>query len=361
MVEQYTKALIVQKALKYGLDPAAVLAVANVEGGIKRGAIGDQGTSFGPFQLHVGGALPKGKDARWANSPEGIDYAIRQMAQSGAKGLSGKDAVAAIVTHFERPANIPGEIAKAWGGYGQFKGAATQGGVAPVVAPVKGNSKGIPVPTQPQDTNWQDLFKSHARDTILQQSLQLAQTGDVNAYTQGLAGLAQTRKMFEAAAAKFGALPPNSPPDGGDGVDAQPKIQGKDGKMANLPAGFLAPGAGKIIGTPYQGTHTIGNWASDNAVDVAMPMGTPLRAMADGVIGDQFGSLGEGGRFAGLRLHLKMKGNEAYYAHLSKFAPGIKPGAHVKKGQIIGYSGEANGVTHLHLGVENGNPLSMYK
>jgi hypothetical protein len=31
---------------------------------------------------------------------------------------------------------------------------------------------------------------------------------------------------------------------------------------------------GKIIGTPYTGTHTLGNWQSDNAVDIAVPVGT---------------------------------------------------------------------------------------
>jgi len=361
MADRTVQAIIVQKALKYGLDPAAVLAVANVEGGIRRGAVGDKGTSFGPFQLHVGGALPRGKNAAWANSPEGIDYAISQMAQH-AKGLHGKEAVASIVTNFERPANIPAEIQKAFGGYGQFVKAASQGGVAPVVAPTSHKiggavTPGAPAaPQSPQDVDWQSMFKQQAAQQILQSSLALAQGGDVGQYTQGLAGLAQMRAMDQAMAqqnqtppATAGIAPP--PPDGSKGVKATPASS----------KGFEAPAGGHIIGTPYQGTHTIGNWESDNAVDIAMPVGTPLRAMQDGVIGDQFGSLGSSGRFQGLRLHLKMAGNEAYYAHLSKYAPGIKPGVHVKKGQIIGYSGEASGVAHLHLGMESGNPLSLYK
>jgi murein DD-endopeptidase MepM/ murein hydrolase activator NlpD len=63
---------------------------------------------------------------------------------------------------------------------------------------------------------------------------------------------------------------------------------------------------------------------------------------------------------AGLRLHLNTKDNEFYYAHLSAFAPGIKPGAKVKRGQIIGYSGSANGSPHLHLGVRSGDPRGLY-
>lgn len=117
----------------------------------------------------------------------------------------------------------------------------------------------------------------------------------------------------------------------------------------------------KIIGTPYSGTHTLGNWESDDAVDIAMPVGSPIYATENGVIGSQFGSLGasSGSRFAGLRLHLKSPDNEWYYAHLSRFAPGIKPGARVRKGQLIGYSGEANGVAHLHLGVKRGDPRKL--
>lgn len=195
------QALIVRSALKHGLDPAAVLAVANVEGGIHFGEVGDHGTSYGPFQLHVGGALPKGKGAAWANSPAGIDYAVSQMAQH-AKGLTGKAAVASIVTNFERPADIPGEIAKAYGGYGQFTKAAAQGGVAPVVAP-KG-AGGVPAaPNSPQGVDWMQQFKQQAANTILQQSLALAQGGDVNQFTQGLAGLAQGRRQAEAMAAQY--------------------------------------------------------------------------------------------------------------------------------------------------------------
>lgn len=126
---------------------------------------------------------------------------------------------------------------------------------------------------------------------------------------------------------------------------------------------------GKIIGRPYQGTHAKAfnerggsdNWESENAVDIAVPVGTPIYAVTDGVIGPQFGFLGEGGRFAGLRLHLVAGANEYYYAHMSKFAAGIKPGAKVHAGQIIGYSGEANGVAHLHFAETTGDPVSFLK
>lgn len=143
-------------------------------------------------------------------------------------------------------------------------------------------------------------------------------------------------------------------------------------KVAGGGGGKVIPGGhyplahkGKIIGTPYQGTHArafnaaggSNNWESENAVDIAARKGTPVRAVADGVIGSQIGSLGQGGRFAGLRLHLRTNGNEYYYAHLSKLS--VHAGQRVKKGQILGYSGEANGVQHLHFADAHGDPRRL--
>ena len=110
---------ISQAAQRAGLDPRAVLAVASQEG--LGGGIGEQGTSFGPFQLHYGGAYPgfapRGQAASqaWAWSPAGINYALRQM--GSARGLQGQPAVNAIVRNFERPADPAGEAARAWASY----------------------------------------------------------------------------------------------------------------------------------------------------------------------------------------------------------------------------------------------------
>jgi len=106
--------LIVQRALKYGVDPDVALRVASGEGGIDFGAVGDHGTSFGPFQLHVGGALPRGRGSAWANSAAGIDYALRGISKY-ARGLHGQAGVAAAVRGFERPADPASEIARDMG------------------------------------------------------------------------------------------------------------------------------------------------------------------------------------------------------------------------------------------------------
>ncbi len=114
---------IVAAAKKAGVDARAALAVAMTEGGTKFGAVGDSGTSFGPFQLHIGGASPFSdprKAAQFANSIEGITYALQKMAAAGAAGKSGFDAIKAIVYSFERPANPAAEVAKALTYYKQI-------------------------------------------------------------------------------------------------------------------------------------------------------------------------------------------------------------------------------------------------
>lgn len=115
-----TVSQIIQRyARQYDIGPWAAMAVAMGEGGLRRGAVGDSGTSFGPFQLHIGGALPRrywnnrAAAAAFANSAQGIEYAIRQMAQSGAAGLTGRRAINAIVRGFERPADPDASVQRA--------------------------------------------------------------------------------------------------------------------------------------------------------------------------------------------------------------------------------------------------------
>jgi len=120
----------------------------------------------------------------------------------------------------------------------------------------------------------------------------------------------------------------------------------------------------QLIGFPGIGTHSWisppNNWESDNACDVGCNEGTPIVAVADGHIGPSFGPLPDPDpRFHGIRLHLVVPQffNEFYYAHLKSTAAGIKPGVQVKQGQLLGLSGTANGVEHLHIGEANGNPV----
>lgn len=108
---------------------------------------------------------------------------------------------------------------------------------------------------------------------------------------------------------------------------------------------------GQVIGTPYNGTHTLGNWQSDNAYDLSAPVGTPVRAAVSGRIsraGVLPGEASSGSsRFAGYRVQIDGSGNSVWYGHLSRML--VRAGETVQTGQVIGYSGSANGVEHLHF------------
>tara|TARA_B100000900_G_scaffold175445_1_gene148842 strand:- start:1987 stop:3279 length:1293 start_codon:yes stop_codon:yes gene_type:complete len=94
--------------------------------------------------------------------------------------------------------------------------------------------------------------------------------------------------------------------------------------------------------------------------DFAAPMGTPIMASGDGVV-KKVGWCGGGGNC------VKIRHNSTYqtvYAHMSKFARGIKPGVRVKQGQTIGYVGSTGKSTGPHLHYEvivNGKKVNSQK
>jgi murein DD-endopeptidase MepM/ murein hydrolase activator NlpD len=117
---------------------------------------------------------------------------------------------------------------------------------------------------------------------------------------------------------------------------------------------------GHIIGIPYVGTHLdFHNWESDNAIDISAPTGTRVFASISGTIGPQWGALDTGGdpHLLGLRIHIANATQELYYAHCSRLI--AKPGQHVSVGDVIGLSGSANGVQHLHFATHHGDPAVL--
>jgi murein DD-endopeptidase MepM/ murein hydrolase activator NlpD len=91
-------------------------------------------------------------------------------------------------------------------------------------------------------------------------------------------------------------------------------------------------------------------------VDFAAQPGTPVLAAGSGAV-VEVRRLGD----YGLMLRLDHGGGlQTLYAHLSAWAPGLKAGAVVRQGQVIGWTGATGLVTgpHLHFEViENGRPV----
>ncbi|MBD1158872.1 peptidoglycan DD-metalloendopeptidase family protein [Pelagibacterales bacterium SAG-MED19] len=82
--------------------------------------------------------------------------------------------------------------------------------------------------------------------------------------------------------------------------------------------------------------------------DFAAPLGTPIMASGDGLV-KKAGWCGGGGNC------VVIKHNSTYqtiYAHMSKFASGIRSGVRVKQGQTIGYVGSTGKSTGPHLHYE---------
>ena len=94
--------------------------------------------------------------------------------------------------------------------------------------------------------------------------------------------------------------------------------------------------------------------------DFAAPTGTPIMASGNGIV-KKAGWCGGGGNC------VKIKHNSTYetvYAHMSKFARGIKSGVRVKQGQTIGYVGSTGKSTGPHLHYEviiNGKRVNSQK
>jgi cell wall-associated NlpC family hydrolase len=223
-----------------GLDPNAVLAVARQEG--LGGGIGDQGTSFGPFQLHYGGAYPSSApqgaaaSQQWAWSPQGVNYALGRIGQV-AGGLQGPAAVRAIVTSFERPANPSSEIAGALGALGQ---GVPGGGVS--LAPISGASPRLPSYNMPPSPSNVPL-SSMPSSSILPSSSMFSATGGLgNLDVLGSAGkaLGMTTPMQQAQAS--GVRTATSP--NGNQIEVQGKVAPRDLAAVHLAEHF--------IGTPYQ-------------------------------------------------------------------------------------------------------------
>ena len=136
----------------------------------------------------------------------------------------------------------------------------------------------------------------------------------------------------------------------------------EDGQVGSGPggAGFT---------TPVQGTLTSGFGPRHHpilktvrlhgGVDWAAPTGTPIVSALDGVLA----VVGDGGGYGNVIYVNHAGGLQSRYAHMSKFADGMRPGVQVRQGQVIGYVGTTGRSTGPHLHFEfrvNGEPVDPF-
>jgi murein DD-endopeptidase MepM/ murein hydrolase activator NlpD len=102
-------------------------------------------------------------------------------------------------------------------------------------------------------------------------------------------------------------------------------------------------------------------WRAHKGIDYAAPTGTPIRAIADGVVDFS----GRKGGYGNLIVLNHQRPYSSAYGHLSAYAKGVRRGARVEQGQVIGYVGATGLATGPHLHYEfrvNGqqrNPLAL--
>ncbi len=95
-------------------------------------------------------------------------------------------------------------------------------------------------------------------------------------------------------------------------------------------------------------------------VDFGAPKGTPIMAAGDGVV-ERCNRYGGYGNY----IRIRHNGNtKTAYAHLSRYAKGVKGGSKVRQGQVIGYVGTTGSTTgpHLHFElIQNGKHVNPQK
>jgi murein DD-endopeptidase MepM/ murein hydrolase activator NlpD len=97
-----------------------------------------------------------------------------------------------------------------------------------------------------------------------------------------------------------------------------------------------------------------------NGTDYVAPKGTPVSAMANG----QVLAAGHQGGYGKLVVLRHPNGYKTFYGHLSGFAKGVRKGASVTQGQLIGYVGSTGVSTGPHLHFEmrvNDRPVNPRK
>lgn len=149
----------------------------------------------------------------------------------------------------------------------------------------------------------------------------------------------------------------------GDASPASTREPSRSSTGATVPAGPTVTVAGRVFPLAPTGAQRRRVYFSDDfgsprssggmntdgrhgAIDIFAPLGTPVVASEDGVL-SQVGWQTLGGN----RLHVVNDAGDGYYAHLDRYAPGVRDGVKVRAGDLLGYvgmTGQAGGVAHLH-------------
>ena len=144
--------------------------------------------------------------------------------------------------------------------------------------------------------------------------------------------------------------------------------------VASVPGAPIDPPAGDIVLLPpfaageryaisqgFNGDRTHNTPDSEYAIDIVMPVGTPILAARDGTVMDIEEDFNRGGtnreKFADKANHVRIlhaDGTMALYAHLDLASVNVRPGGRIRAGQQIARSGNTgfSSGPHLHFAVQ---------
>ena len=160
--------------------------------------------------------------------------------------------------------------------------------------------------------------------------------------------------------------PRTTPPVATTGVVSDSPVDVLRARDLEIPVEGIQP---KDLRDTFDDSRAIGR--THEAIDIMAPTGTPVHAVEDGVIAKLFNSRGGGG----LTIYQFDPGKtfSYYYAHLDRYAPGLRDGQQVRRGDVIGYVGSTGNASrnapHLHFAINvltpekrwwQGDPINPY-
>jgi murein DD-endopeptidase MepM/ murein hydrolase activator NlpD len=175
--------------------------------------------------------------------------------------------------------------------------------------------------------------------------------------------IAQLRQDLNLAKARETAQPKSASAKPGRAAD-----QPKDREFADRAKALFSKLDSRTLVMPVVGVRTsqlYNSWGDardggrrrHRGIDIFAPKGTPLVAVADGII-SYIGVQPKGGNCLWLTTE---SGSSFYYAHLDRWAPGLYEGMEVKSGDLLGFVGNTgNALTtppHLHFGINEDDEM----
>lgn len=134
--------------------------------------------------------------------------------------------------------------------------------------------------------------------------------------------------------------------------------------VAVTPSGLAVPVAGirpERLSDTFAASRA-GGARIHNAIDIMAPRGTPVVAAADGIVERLHFSQGGGG----ITIYVRSPDRAwtYYYAHLDAYAPGLREGQQVRRGDPIGLVGSTGNAAaagpHLHFAINRMSPADRW-